>query len=87
MEKDVTIGIVILILAILLLGFTYTVNDTDMFNVSNIFNFLNEPLLGEGLGPLCSSLSDCQDFCFTNRGRCNSYCQANPTNEICDLIT
>ncbi len=80
MEKDVRIGIVILILAILLLGFT------GIINFTNAFSFLNKSIVSEGLGPLCSSLSDCNDFCHTNRGLCNEYCKANPTNKICDLI-
>ena len=81
MEKDVIIGITILILAVLLLGITYTVNAADLFR------FLDKPLEGDGLSLLCSSLSDCQDFCQKNMGRCTSYCQANPANKICDLIT
>lgn len=75
------IGITILISAVLLLGVTYAVN------AANLFRFLDEPLIGGGLGPLCSSLSDCQDFCHTSKGRCDSYCQANPTNRICYLLT
>ena len=82
MEREVKIGIVILIISLFLLGIVYFINET------NILGFLNKPITsGEGLGPLCPSLSKCQDFCLTNRGRCNSYCQANPTNKICDLLT
>jgi len=75
------IGIVILFIAILLLGFTLIVN------LTNAFSFLDKPLIGKGLGPLCSSLSDCEDFCLNNMGRCNSYCQTNPSNKICELLT
>ena len=81
MEKDVKIGIAILIISILLLGFTFIVN------VTNAFSFLDKPIIGKGLGPLCSSLSDCQNFCQNSLGLCNSYCQANPANKICGLIT
>lgn len=87
MEKDVKIGIVILIIAILLSGITYVVNSANLYDAIGFFSFLNKPLMGEGLGPLCSSLSDCQNFCHKNMGRCNEYCQANPTNKICDSIT
>ncbi|MBS3075783.1 hypothetical protein J4429_04975 [Candidatus Pacearchaeota archaeon] len=80
MKKDVITGIIILVLAILLLGFTFVVN------VTNAFSFLDKPILGEGLGPLCSSLPDCQNFCLNSKGICNSYCRANPSNRICDNI-
>lgn len=80
MEKDVKIGVVILILAILLLV------ATGIINATNAFSFLNKPIVSRGLGPLCSSVADCQNFCYTSMGLCEEYCKANPENKICDLI-
>ncbi|MBM3233369.1 hypothetical protein FJZ18_04355 [Candidatus Pacearchaeota archaeon] len=36
----------------------------------------------QGLGSLCSSEADCQQFCQNNRGRCESYCRGK-TIELC----
>lgn len=39
-----------------------------------------------GLGDLCSGQEACTSFCNTNRGRCETYCDKNPQNELCSLI-
>src|SRR3989344_5159397 len=74
------LGIVLLVIVILLLGFTFYVN------TSGLFNFLADPLVGEGLGTLCDNEESCKQFCQDNRGRCDNYCQENPANELCNLL-
>ncbi len=78
--QDSTKGILILILTIIALGFVFYIN------VNESLEFLADPLYGEGLGKLCSSLEDCKDFCHNNMGRCAKYCEANPTNKICGEV-
>jgi hypothetical protein len=78
--NDKTLGIIILVAAIVLLGLTFYVNVTDALS------FWDDPLVGEGFGTLCHSEEECRTFCHNNRGRCNEYCNENPTNELCDTI-
>ena len=80
MEREVKIGIAILVLTVLLLGITFLINETS------IMEPWRKPLLGNGLGPLCSDFEDCQEFCNTNFGICESYCNANPANLICNQL-
>ena len=80
MDQDVGLGIVIGIIVIVLLGLVLYVN------VSGILGFLSDPLIGEGLGRLCTSEQDSRDFCSNNRGRCNNYCQENPENALCGTL-
>ena len=39
----------------------------------------------ESLGNLCSGEKECREFCFTNEGRCKSYCRER-YNELCKII-
>ena len=39
----------------------------------------------ENLGTLCSGVEQCQQFCQTNRGRCESYCRGKEI-ELCRII-
>ena len=80
MEREVMIGISILVLSAFALGFVFYVN------VFEPFEFLDDPLFGEGLGTLCDSDESCISFCSTNMGRCNRYCKENPSNEFCGII-
>jgi len=78
--QDRKLGVLLLAIAILLLGFAFYVN------VSNAFGSLANPLAGDGLGTLCSDESDCINFCLNSRGRCENYCQENPANELCNKL-
>ena len=78
--EDKKLGVVLLAIAILLLGFVFYIN------VSNAFGSLANPLAGEGLGSLCSNEEYCTNFCLNNRGRCDFYCQENPSNELCSKL-
>lgn len=40
----------------------------------------------EGIGDLCSSLSDCMTYCATHKQECVSYCMSHPGNEICQTM-
>ncbi|MBI3334427.1 hypothetical protein HYZ97_02985 [Candidatus Pacearchaeota archaeon] len=80
MERDYKIGIFLLLLLIVLLGISFYVNAQDSFSS------LADPLSGEGFGTLCSDEENCREFCFTNRGQCDSYCKANPANELCSRL-
>lgn len=80
MQKDAKIGIIILALAISALGFVF------YMNVYEPLKFLDNPLFGEGLGNLCVSEENCRNFCHTNRGQCNEYCQENSSNELCNIL-
>ena len=76
--EDEKILIILVVSSFLLLGFSL------FANINGIFNFLANPLIGDGLGTLCNSEQDCKDFCQNNFGRCMSYCADNPSNELCD---
>lgn len=78
--QDKTIGIIIVILAVVALGIVFFVN------VGNSLDSLADPLVGDGLGRLCTNPSNCQDFCQNNKGRCNDYCQENPSNPLCSTL-
>lgn len=78
--QDKKLGIILLVIVVLLLGFVFYVN------ISNVLDPLANPLVGEGLGGLCSNEEDCIDFCHNNRGQCNNYCQENPSNELCNVL-
>ncbi|MEK6852593.1 MAG: hypothetical protein AABX59_01810 [Nanoarchaeota archaeon] len=80
MQRDTKIGVIILVLAILALGFVL------YMNVYEPLAFLDNPLVGEGLGTLCVSEEKCIDFCHNNKGRCDAYCRENPSNELCDIL-
>jgi hypothetical protein len=80
MEKEARIGIIILILSLLALGFVAYIEITDSFAS------LGDPLAGDGLGRLCSNIEDCAEFCNNNRGQCNDYCQINPINPLCGTL-
>ena len=75
--EDKTVGMAILVVSVLALGFVFYVNTI------NAFDFLSNPVYGEGLGNLCSSEDGCREFCSVNRGRCNEYCLENPSNTFC----
>lgn len=74
------LGIVLLVVVIVLLGFSFYSNVTEMFG------FLANPLVGDGLGMICSSEQACADFCHTNMGRCARYCQENLSNKLCGRL-
>ena len=78
--EDKKLGITLLVIAIFLLGFVFYVN------ISNILKPLENPLVGEGLGQLCSHEEDCIDFCHNNRGQCEIYCRENSSNELCGKL-
>ena len=78
--EDETLGIAILITAVLLLGLAFYTN------ISGTFNFLADPLAGDGFGTLCDNEDDCGDFCQNNFGRCGDYCTNNPSNELCSKL-
>lgn len=78
--EDKKLGLLLLVIAILLLGFVFYVN------VSSVLAPLENPLVGKGLGRLCSNEIDCTNFCQDNMGRCRTYCQENPENELCDKL-
>jgi|TARA_B100000315_G_C14570631_1_gene585277 hypothetical protein len=78
--EDRTLLVVLVVSIVLLLGFVFYVN------LYNPFSSLENPFVGEGLGTLCFSPEKCQEFCQDNRGRCNDYCESNPTNLLCDEL-
>lgn len=78
--EDKGLGIVLLVVAIFLLGFSFYVN------VSGIFNSLADPLVGNGLGKLCDNENECIDFCHDSKGQCEIYCRKNPSNELCGKL-
>jgi len=80
MSNDSLILIIILVLAIVGLGFVFFVNINDSFA------YLADPLVGDGLGTICSSETNCRDFCQNNRGRCDEYCSSNPSNDLCNTL-
>jgi len=80
MQSDAVKGIIILILSLAGLGFVYYVN------VYGTLDYLADQLAGEGMGELCSSPENCQEFCQSNMGRCQLYCQQNPTNPLCKTL-
>jgi len=80
MPSDKLITIIILVLAISGLVFVFFVNINDSLA------FLADPLVGDGLGTLCSSETECENFCQNNHGRCDDYCSNNPTNKLCDIL-
>ena len=77
---DKKLGIILLITAIFLLGFSF------YSNLTGIFSFLGDPLVGGGFGVMCKSEEDCREFCSNNMGRCNKYCTNNPTNKLCERL-
>ena len=80
MPNDRVIVLIILTLALAALSFVFFVN------INNNFEYLADPLVGDGLGTLCSSETDCKNFCSSNRGRCNEYCRENPSNNLCNIL-
>jgi len=76
--EEKSILIIIIVVSTLLLGVSF------FMNVNDTLSFIADPLYGEGFGNLCSSPSECQEFCEDNRGRCNEYCQENSINPLCD---
>ena len=73
-------AIAILILAVAALGFVFYIN------VYEPLAFLDDPLVGDGLGNICDSEESCRNFCHTSRGRCDKYCQENTSNELCGIL-
>ena len=49
-------------------------------------NIAKSVMQQRGLGTLCSTEEKCINFCFTNRGRCESYCKGNHENELCQQL-
>ena len=80
MQKDAKTGIIILLLAITALGFVL------YMNIYEPLAHLDNPLFGHGLGNLCDSEESCRIFCHDNKGRCNTYCQENPSNGLCNIL-
>jgi len=80
MRRDTIEGLVILGLSLVGLWFVYFVN------TSGTFDYLGDQLSGQGMGELCSSPQNCQEFCQSSRGRCQLYCQQNPTNSLCETL-
>ena len=78
--EDEKILIILVVSSFLLLGFSL------FANINGIFNFLANPLVGDGLGTLCNSEQDCKDFCQNNFGRCSDYCTKNPSNKFCSSL-
>ncbi|MBI2045695.1 hypothetical protein HYT23_06560 [Candidatus Pacearchaeota archaeon] len=78
--KSSTITIILLAMAVILLGIVL------FFNIYEPLSYLDNPLVGNGLGKLCSSGEDCRNFCNNNMGRCNNYCQENSGNLLCDKL-
>lgn len=78
--EESKILVVVIVIGILLLSISLFVNINDSFD------FIADPLYGEGLGNLCSSPSECQNFCQDNRGRCDEYCRENPSNIFCSSL-
>ncbi len=79
-QRDAKTGIIVLLLAIVALGFVL------YMNIYEPLAFLDNPLFGYGLGNLCDSEDNCRIFCHTNKGRCDKYCQSNPSNEVCNIL-
>ena len=77
MNKEVT---TIIVIGLALLAFTFISNTTP------ILDFLEEPIIGTGLGTHCNDLDDCQTYCQNNRGNCDNYCNANPQNQLCNQL-
>lgn len=77
-EKGILI--IIILISILLLGTSF------FLNTSNKLSYLENPDFGEGLGKLCDSKEDCQEFCQSSMGRCIQYCQEVPENELCNEL-
>lgn len=82
MNKDAKIWVVMIILSLFALLVVFYINFTQALN------FLSDPLYGEGLGNLCPSEDGCREHCFVlgNRGRCDEYCQLNPSNPLCEKL-
>ena len=80
MQRDTKIGIIMLVLAIIGLGFVLYINIYD------VLVFLDNPLAGNGLGELCDGKEDCISFCRNSMGRCNVYCRENPSNTLCEAL-
>jgi len=78
--EDKALGILIVVLSLLALGVSF------YMNVNDSLEFIADPLYGEGMGNLCSSPEECAKFCQDNRGRCNTYCNENPTNSLCGSL-
>ena len=77
---DKKLAIILGIVFFILFGFTLYVNIYDSFD------YLADPLAGEGLGQLCSDAEDCGSFCDTSMAMCVKYCQANPEKTLCDTL-
>jgi len=77
---DKKLGVLLIIIAVLLIGFAFYAN------ISNMFAFLTDPLAGDGFGSLCGNERDCREFCSNNRGICNNYCDENPANGLCSKL-
>jgi hypothetical protein len=75
-----TVEISIAVSALVALGFSL------FMNIYEPLEYLNNPLYGQGLGNLCDNEDSCKAFCDTSRGRCENYCQENPSNEICENL-
>ena len=78
--EDKKLAIILLVVAVLMLGFVLYVNS------SGIFDSLENPLFGEGLGALCKNEVDCIKFCQNSRGLCENYCRENAANELCNKL-
>lgn len=39
----------------------------------------------KGMAGLCTSLHECFVFCKSNVGRCNDFCNKNPSHELCEV--
>ena len=55
------------------------------YNPNNDINTNTPTQPEESLGTLCSGVEECQQFCQTNRGRCESYCQGKEI-ELCKIV-
>ena len=78
--KAVAASLIIVILALVALGFVL------FMNIYEPLAYLDNPVFGYGLGNLCNGEENCRIFCNDNRGRCIRYCQENPSNGLCNIL-
>jgi len=77
--QDKQTAIIIVIISLILLTGVFFININDSLS------FISKTT-GDGLGTLCDSELSCKDFCQNNRGRCDTYCNQNPSNTLCSTL-
>lgn len=84
MKKEYLFGALIILVVALFLVFKSPLLEEKQITQTNQEKE-NKPVQNKGLGSLCSSEAECQQFCLKNRGQCEQFCRGKAI-ELCKTL-